>query len=162
MKIPKICGYCGVNWLGCPIDRRFTTRYCVSFGGKIVSWKSKKQSVVARSSAEAEYKAMAPFTCELVWIKQLLQELKFWDVQQMKLYCDNQATLHIASNLVFHERTKHIEIDCHFVGEKLQSYFVLSVHFSYIYIYIYISQVVGEAPFLCIFFHTSNISSMYK
>ena len=63
---------------------------------------------------------MALVTCELVWIKQL-QELKFCDIQQMKLYCDNQAALHIASNSVFHERTKPIEIDCHFVLEKLQS-----------------------------------------
>ena len=64
---------------------------------------------------------MALVTCELMWIKQLLQELKFCEVQQMKLYCDNQAALHIASNPVFHERTKHIEIDCHFIREKLLS-----------------------------------------
>ncbi|RDX96832.1 Copia protein, partial [Mucuna pruriens] len=82
-----------------------------------VSWKFKKQNIVAR--AEAEYRAMALATCELIWVKQLIQELKFADVQPMKLYCDNQATLHIAFNPVFHERTKHIEIDCHFVREKL-------------------------------------------
>ena len=64
---------------------------------------------------------MTTTTCELVWIKQLLQELKFCEVKQMKLYCDNQAALHIASNPMFHERTKHIEIDCHFVREKLLS-----------------------------------------
>ena len=62
---------------------------------------------------------MALVTSDLVWIKQLVQELKFCDVQLMKLYCDNQAALHIASNPVFHKRTKHIEIDCHFVREKL-------------------------------------------
>ena len=91
----------------------------MSVGGNLVSWKSKKQNVVARSSAEAEYRAMAVATCELIWIKQLLQELKFGNTQQMKLCCDNQAALHIASNPVFHERTKHIEIDCHFVREKV-------------------------------------------
>ncbi|RDX63451.1 hypothetical protein CR513_58115, partial [Mucuna pruriens] len=80
---------------------------------------SKKQNTVARSSAEVEYRAMASATCELIWVKQLIQELKFADVQPMKLYCDNQAALHIASNPVFHERTKRIEIDCHFVREKL-------------------------------------------
>ena len=86
-----------------------------------MSWKSKKQNVVARSSAESEYRAMATATCELVWIKQLLGELKFGKIDQMELVCDNQAALHIASNPVFHERTKHIEIDCHFVREKILS-----------------------------------------
>ena len=62
---------------------------------------------------------MANVTCELIWLKQLLQELKFCEVSPMKLICDNQAALNIASNLVFHERTKHIEIDCHFIREKL-------------------------------------------
>jgi len=64
---------------------------------------------------------MVVATCDLIWIKQLLQELKFGNTQQMKLCCDNQAALHIASNPVFHERTKHIEIDCHFVREIVLS-----------------------------------------
>ena len=64
---------------------------------------------------------MTTTTCELVWINQLLQELKFCEVKQMKLYCDNQAALHIASNPVFHERTKHIKSDSHFIREKLLS-----------------------------------------
>jgi len=74
---------------------------------------------VAKSSAEAEYRTMASAACELVWLKQLLRELQFRDVTQMTLVCDNQATLHISSNLVFHERTKHMEIDCHFILEKI-------------------------------------------
>ncbi|RDX78684.1 Poly(ADP-ribose) glycohydrolase 1, partial [Mucuna pruriens] len=78
-----------------------------------------KQNTVARSSAKAEYRAMPSATCELIWVKQLIQELKFADLQPMKLYCDNQAALYIAFNPVFHERTKHIKIDCHFVWEKL-------------------------------------------
>ena len=111
----QIVGFCDADWAGSPIDRCSTLEYCVSVGGNLVSWKSKKQNVVARSSAEAEYRAMAVATCELIWIKQLLQELKFGNTQQMKLCCDNQAALHIASNPVLHERTKYIEIDCHFV-----------------------------------------------
>ena len=84
-------------------------------GGNLRSWKSKKQDVVARSSVEAEYQAMTLATCELIWLKHLLQELKFGKDEQMKHLCDNQVALHISSNLVFHERTKHIEVDCHFI-----------------------------------------------
>ena len=71
------------------------------FGGNLISWKSKKQSVVARSSAEAEYRAMAIATCELLWLKHLLVELGESIPSPMKLVCDNQAALHIASNPVY-------------------------------------------------------------
>ncbi|PHU20148.1 Protein GIGANTEA [Capsicum chinense] len=93
--------------------------YCVLVGGNLVSRKSKKQNVVARSIAGAEYRSMAVATCELIWIKQLLEELKFGDTKEMELVCYNEAALHIASNPMFHERTKHVEIDCHVVSEKL-------------------------------------------
>ena len=59
--------------------------------------------------------------CELIWLKHLLQELSFGKDEQMKLICDNQVALHISSNLVFHERTKHIEVDCHFIRENITS-----------------------------------------
>ena len=64
---------------------------------------------------------MALATCELIWLKHLLQELRFGNDEQMKLISDNQAALHIASNPIFHERTKHIEVDCHFIREKIAS-----------------------------------------
>ncbi|WMV13499.1 hypothetical protein MTR67_006884 [Solanum verrucosum] len=116
-----LTGYIDVDWAGSPFDRRSTSGYSILVGGNLVSWKSKKQSLVARCSAEAEYRATVVATCELVWIKQLLRELKFGETSHMELVCDNQTTLHITSNLVFHERTKLIEIDCHFVREKLFS-----------------------------------------
>jgi len=117
----QIFGYYDADWAGSPIDRRSTTGYCVFLGGNVIYWKSKKQNVVAQSTTEAEYRAMASLMCELIWVKQFLQELNLCEIQTMKMYCDNQAALHIASNLVFHERTKHIEIDCHFVQEKLMT-----------------------------------------
>ena len=87
--------------------------------GNLVSWKSKKQSVVSRSSVEFEYKAMTQSACEIMWIHQLLAEVGIKTSVPTKLWCDNQVALYIASNHVFHEQTKHIEIDCHFVREKI-------------------------------------------
>ncbi|KAK2380773.1 putative mitochondrial protein [Trifolium repens] len=117
----NIVGYSDADWAGDPNDRRSTSGYCIFIGGNLISWKSKKQTVVSRSSTEAEYRAMAHATCELVWLKHLLQELHFCEVGQMELVCDNQSALHLSSNPVFHERTKHIEVDCHFIREKIIS-----------------------------------------
>ena len=90
-------------------------------GGNLISWKSKKQDVLARSSAEAEHRTIALATCKLIWLNRLLQELRFGKDEQMKFICDNQAALHISPNPVFHEMTKHIEVDCHFIREKIAS-----------------------------------------
>ena len=108
------------DWTRSKEDRRSTLGYCVFFRGNLISWKSKKQSVVLWSSAELEYRVMTQSVCEIMWICQLLLEVGIETSVPAKLLCDNQVVMHIASNPVFHEWTEHIEIDCHFVRKKIQ------------------------------------------
>ncbi|RVW28025.1 Retrovirus-related Pol polyprotein from transposon RE1 [Vitis vinifera] len=112
--------YTDVDYAGSLVDRRSTTGYCTFLGGNLVTWRSKKQNVVARSSAESEFRTIAQGLCELLWLKIILDDLRIkWD-GPMKLYCDNKSAINIAHNPIQHDRTKHIEIDRHFIKEKLE------------------------------------------
>lgn len=117
----SLVGFADSDWAGCPTTRRSTTGYITMLGSSPISWKTRKQPTVSRSSAEAEYCSLATLTAEIQWLYYLLSDLGFPPRQPIRVYCDNQAALHIASNPVFHERTKHIELDCHFVREKMIS-----------------------------------------
>uniref|UniRef100_A0A2N9FCY0 Uncharacterized protein n=1 Tax=Fagus sylvatica TaxID=28930 RepID=A0A2N9FCY0_FAGSY len=125
--LTKYLGYLGSKPVATPMESNLklmpdeVSVVVASFIDHLVTWRSKKQSVVARSSAEAEYRAMAHTTCELTWLRTVLQEFGLLTQGPTPLYCDNQAAIHIASNPVFHERTKHIEVDCHFVRSKVES-----------------------------------------
>ena len=99
--------------------QKSTTWYCTYVGGNLVTWRSRKQNIVSYSSDEAEYQAMAATTREMVWLHSFVQDLGITTPMTMPMHCDNQATIFITGNLAFHERTKHIEIDCHFIRDKV-------------------------------------------
>ncbi|XP_062014054.1 uncharacterized mitochondrial protein AtMg00810-like [Rosa rugosa] len=122
----RLRAYCDSDWAGCPITRRSTAGYCVFLGPSLVSWRSKRQKTVSLFSAEAEYRAMSGACCELTWLGFLLQDLGVLQPKPAVLYCDNKAALHIAANPVFHERTRHIEMDCHFIRDKIQDGYVVT------------------------------------
>ncbi|XP_056175262.1 uncharacterized mitochondrial protein AtMg00810-like [Syzygium oleosum] len=116
----KMTAYCDTDYATCPMTRRSITGFCIKLGRSLISWKTKKQSTVSLSSAESEYRAMAKTVCEIVWIRGLLSDLGVQIDGASKLFCDNDAALKLVANPIFHERTKHIEVDCHFTREKIQ------------------------------------------
>ena len=126
----QLVAYSDADWGNCPTSGRSLTGYCVFLGPSLISWKTKKQKVVSKSSAEAEYRSMSHTTSELVWLEGLLQDLNVFVPQPINLYCDNTAAQHIAENPVLHERTKHIKLDVHYVRENVQTGFIKLHHVS--------------------------------
>lgn len=115
----NLSAYVDADWGRCLSTRRSVTGYCLFLGESLISWRSKKKATVSRSSTEAEYRALASVTCEILWVVKILRDLKIKCCFPVNVFCDNSSAIQLTLNPVFHERTKHIDIDVHLVREKV-------------------------------------------
>jgi histone deacetylase 1/2 len=106
------------DWAGCVDDCRSMGGFVVFLCSNLVSWSARKQATISRSSIEAKYKSLANATAEMLWVQKLLTELGVPHSPMAQLWCDNLGAKYLSANSVFHARTKHIEIDFHFVRER--------------------------------------------
>lgn len=113
-----ISAYSDDDYAGDPDNRQSTGGYCVYLGSNLISWSSKTHRTVSRSSAEAEYRQLAFTAAEISWLRSMFCDLNLF-LQCPKIWCDNLSAIAIASNPVFHARTKHVEVDYHYVREKV-------------------------------------------
>ena len=112
-------GFTDVDWVGSIDDRKSMSGYLVFFGQTPISWKSGKQHTVARSSTEAKYKALADGTAEVIWLQYLLTDLQVPSISAPTIWCDNLGAIYLSANPIFHARTKHVEVDYHFVRDRV-------------------------------------------
>ncbi|GJV27968.1 ribonuclease H-like domain-containing protein [Tanacetum coccineum] len=135
----QLIAYSDADWAGCPATRRSTSGYCVFLGDNLLTWSSKRQDTLSLSSAEAEYRGVANAVAKTSWIRNLLRELHTPLFTATLVYCDNVSVVYMSANPVQHQRTKHIEIDIHFVRYKVVAGHVRVLHvpsrFQYAYIF---------------------------
>ncbi|GJS70182.1 ribonuclease H-like domain-containing protein [Tanacetum coccineum] len=123
-----LVAYSDTDWAGRLTTRRSTSGYCVFLGNNLLSWSSKRQSTLSRSSAEAEYRGVANVVAETCWLRNLLRKLHTPLSSATLVYCDNISAVYLSCNPVQHQRTKHIEIDIYFVRDLVPAGQVLVLH----------------------------------
>ena len=122
--------YSDSDWGGCSSTKRSTGGYCTFLGSNLISWSSQKQPTVSRSSTEAEYRSLSETACEITWICILLRELGVPLPETPELYGYNLSSVHLTANPAYHKRSKHFELDYHFVRHMVQSKFLRVTHVS--------------------------------
>lgn len=117
----KLYAFADSNWARCPTTRKSIAGFCVILGLILLFWKFNKQKIVSRSSIEAGYKVLASLTCELQWLQYLFNDFMISFSHPASVYCDSKYAIYLAYNPGFHERSKHIDLGCHMIWEKITS-----------------------------------------
>ncbi|XP_070036269.1 uncharacterized mitochondrial protein AtMg00810-like [Nicotiana tomentosiformis] len=139
----SIFAYCDFDWAACPDSRRSITGYIIPVGDSPISRKSKKQKTISLSSAEVEYRSLMKVVGELVWLSRLFEELTIPQSSPIDVFWDSQSAIHIPHNPMFHEQTKHIEVDCHFDDMNVKRKGEIMVDFEWLS-----AMVAAETPWL--------------
>lgn len=145
--------FTNADWASCPNTRRSTSDFCMFLGQSLISWKSKKKQIASHSSVESEYRAMELAVREMVGLVNFLGEFQIKQPQP-SFYCDSAAAIHIVNNAVFHERTKHVELNCHIIRDKVVSGLIKTLHIRSE------TQLADVSPNLC--FQVSSIPSLAR
>lgn len=126
----NLSSYCDEEWGADLVDRRSTTSFCVYPGSNLITWGAKKQSVISRSTTEAEFRSLANTVEEIIWLLSLLIELNVKMSNPRYIFCDNQSAIVVSANQVLYSKTKHLELNLFFLCEKVQQGAIYISHVS--------------------------------